>query len=231
MQRLVSGDEDLSIPVDGLSQRNPPSDGIASEILRQAHATAALIQLLTDRSGIVARSGTRSGTDPHQHVKTSWKSQSGCATHWLPSFWWSIAALWSSEGGDKELAGVRLTKHVVCKSYSDSLGFDLQRQHAAELYNTAQLAGTAVGKRAREAIKGAHRLPSKAHLQVTSLPRLLNVYKQYGCASSEGAPLVPLSDWEQHLARCREGSEPLSCPLAALGLALFSNTHLRRSCC
>ena len=63
-------------------------------------------------------------------------------------------------------------------------GFDLQRKHAAELYNRAQLAGTAVGKRARDAIKGAHRMPSKAHLEVTSLPRLLNVYKHYGCTSS-----------------------------------------------
>ena len=30
VQRLVSGDEDLRIPVDGLSQRAPPSGGIAS---------------------------------------------------------------------------------------------------------------------------------------------------------------------------------------------------------
>ena len=223
VQRLISGDDDdLRIPIDGLSQCNPPSDGIASETLRQAHATAALIDLLSDRSGIVARSETRVGT-PQQHVKRSWKSHNGCVTHWLPSYYWSIGALWSSEGRDKELAGVRLTKHVVANCYSDSLSFDLQRQHAAELYNTAQLAGTAVGKRAREVLKGAHRVPSKAHLQVTSLARLLSVYKQYGCASSEGAPLVPLSDWEQHLARCREGSEPLSCPLAARPSLVFKH--------
>ena len=62
---------------------------------------------------------------------------------------------------------MRLTKHVLDKSYSDSLGFDLQRQHAAELSRKASsqpLSTMSGAGRAQGVLKGRHRLPTKAHL-------------------------------------------------------------------
>ena len=53
---------------------------------------------------------------------------------------------------------------------------------------------------------------------------MLQVYRDYGSACDGGAPLVPLSDWTEHFARCREGSEPLSQPLSERSSLLWKHS-------
>jgi len=197
-----------------------------SEEVRQALGTGVLLSLLSDHSCITAAAAAKVD-NPNQHVRTSWRTQLECTTHTLPSFYWSLSALWTASResfGSREpkelLAGVRMTKHVLCPTYSDSLSFDVKRTHTANLTHKAQQPGAPTSKRMKTALEDACHVPAKAHLGVTSLPQLMQAYMDY---SSNGAPIVPMSDWREHFSRCREGSEPLSCLLSERPSQLFKH--------
>ena len=109
------------------------------------------------------------------------------------------------------MAGLRLWKHILDPLCSDSLSLDSQRQPTAELHAKASQPGGAGQKRARSALYESRFLPTKAHLRINSLDKLLQAYKSLGGATS--SPLV--RDWKRHCARVQPGSDLFATPLAS----------------
>ena len=202
-ERLIVESDDTQ-PINGRIPLRGPN---LSAVHRQAVATGSLLNLLADKSGIVATSSSSVGC-LMQHVKERFHTQG--TTKQMPTFYWSVRPLWHGGSEPNRLDALRLTKHLMSPNYSDSLAFDLQRDYARKLRNKSQLPGAT--QRAKNTLRGARSMPTRAHLGVDSLQKLMQAYRDYGSSFKDGSPLI--FDWTTHFARCCSESEPLQCPLS-----------------
>ena len=185
---------------------------------KEAKAVGTFLSLLSDTSieSLPANKRPRGGSFGGNarldaHCRTCYRWWDGATTRYQSSYMWCVEAVFAptEEGEPPRLAGLRLWKHIIDPFFSDSLSLDAQRQLTAELHAKASQTGGAGQKRARAALSDSNFLPSKAHLRINSLYKLMEAYRSMGTTSS---PLVP--DWKRHCARIQPGYDLFATPLA-----------------